>query len=123
MSDIKPSQGPAPKTEAPQISEVFKLLWAKVSFRHLAFCRWVARIRQLWDWHLECTVFIRIHDMSSTDLGAALALVAGIGAVGTFFGGYLSDKLSDRTGDKRWYFWVPGIATIIMVPFQLVAYL
>ena len=61
--------------------------------------------------------------MSSTDLGAALALVAGIGAIGTFFGGYVSDKLSDRTGDKRWYFWVPGIATIIMVPFQLVAYL
>ena len=61
--------------------------------------------------------------MSSTDLGAALALVAGVGAIGTFAGGYLSDKLSDRTGDKRWYFWVPGIATIFMVPFQLVAYL
>ena len=61
--------------------------------------------------------------MSSTDLGAALALVAGVGAIGTFAGGYLSDKLSDRMGDKRWYFWVPGIATIFMVPFQLVAYL
>ena len=67
--------------------------------------------------------FTRIHNMSSTDLGAALALVAGVGAIGTFAGGYLSDKLSDRTGDKRWYFWVSGIATIFMVPFQLVAYL
>ena len=71
---------------------------------------------------LERSVLYPVH-MSSTDLGAALALVAGVGAIGTFAGGYLSDKMSDRTGDKRWYFWVPGIATALMVPFQSVAYL
>ena len=123
MSDIKLGQGTAPKTEAPQISEVLNLLWAKISFRHLAFAAGLHAFVSYGASTWNAPFFIRIHNMSSTDLGAALALVAGIGAIGTFFGGYLSDKLSDRTGDKRWYFWVPGIATIMMVPFQLVAYL
>ncbi len=43
--------------------------------------------------------------------------------LGTLLGGLLSDKLSARTGDRRWYMWVPGIATLVMVPFQFFAYL
>ena len=128
MSDIRQGQGganagAARRTDAPQISEVLSLLWAKVSFRHLAFAAGLHAFVSYGAGTWNAPFFIRIHNMSSTDLGAALALVAGIGAIGTFFGGYVSDKLSDRTGDKRWYFWVPGTATIIMVPFQLVAYL
>ena len=42
-----------------------------------------------------------------------------IGAIGTFLGGFLGDKLSDRTGDKRWYFWIPAISLVLMVPLQL----
>ena len=102
MSDIKLSQGTAPKTEAPQISEVLNLLWAKISFRHLAFAAGLHAFVSYGASTWNAPFFIRIHNMSSTDLGAALALVAGIGAIGTFFGGSLSDKLSDRTGDKRW---------------------
>ena len=44
MSDIRQGQGGAnagaarrTDADAPQISEVLSLLWAKVSFRHLAF--------------------------------------------------------------------------------------
>jgi MFS family permease len=61
--------------------------------------------------------------MPITEVGFWLALISGIGAIGTFGGGYLADKLADRTGDRRWYLWVPGYATLIMVPFQFVAYL
>ena len=61
--------------------------------------------------------------MPITEVGSWLALISGIGAIGTFSGGYLSDKLSDKTGDKRWYMWVPGLSTLLMVPFQFVAYL
>jgi MFS family permease len=46
-----------------------------------------------------------------------------IGAAGTLLGGVLSDKLSTRRNDRRWYMWVPGTATLVMVPFQFVAYL
>ena len=126
MSDGKLSAAQAPKAaspEAPAVKEVLNFLWGKVSFRHLAFAAGLHAFVSYGAGTWNAPFFIRIHEMSSTDLGAALALVAGIGAIGTFGGGYLSDKLSERTGDKRWYFWVPGIATAVMVPFQLVAYL
>ena len=42
----------------------------------------------------------------------AHAALPAIGGLGTFLGGYLSDRLSVRTNDKRWYLWVPAIATL-----------
>lgn len=51
---------------------------------------------------------IRNHGMSLTEVGLALGLIAGIsGAVGTFLGGFLADKLGAR--DVRWYLWIPII--------------
>jgi MFS family permease len=32
-------------------------------------------------------------------------------------------SLSTRFNDRRWYLWVPGIATLLCVPFQFLAYL
>ena len=126
MSDIKldaPSAPPINTAPPPPVSTVLKLLWSKTSFRHLAFAAGLHAFVSYGAGTWNAPFFIRIHEMSLTDIGSILALIAGIGAIGTFFGGYISDKLSDRTNDKRWYFWVPGIATLVMVPFQLVAYL
>ncbi|MFQ3363553.1 MAG: MFS family permease [Candidatus Azotimanducaceae bacterium] len=126
MSDLKPSQAPAVPIKTappPPVKTVLKLLWSKTSFRHLAFAAGLHAFVSYGAGTWNAPFFIRIHDMSLTEIGSVLALIAGIGAIGTFFGGYISDKLSDRTDDKRWYFWVPGIATLVMVPFQLVAYL
>ena len=126
MSDIKPSQRsttPVKTPPPPPVKTVFKLLWSKTSFRHLAFAAGLHAFVSYGAGTWNAPFFIRIHEMSLTDIGSILALVAGVGAIGTFFGGYISDKLSDRTDDKRWYFWVPGIATLFMVPFQLIAYL
>ena len=128
MSDIKLSQPSAAPIETappppPPVKTVLKLLWSKTSFRHLAFAAGLHAFVSYGAGTWNAPFFIRIHEMSLTDIGSILAAIAGIGAIGTFFGGYISDKLSDRTNDKRWYFWVPGIATLVMVPFQLVAYL
>ena len=128
MSDIKLNSPSAPPVNTappppPPVSTVLKLLWSKTSFRHLAFAAGLHAFVSYGAGTWNAPFFIRIHEMSLTDIGSVLALIAGIGAIGTFFGGYISDKLSDRTNDKRWYFWVPGIATLVMVPFQLVAYL
>jgi MFS family permease len=65
----------------------------------------------------------RSHGMTTGQAGSWLALLALTGALGTFLGGYLADRLSTRTGDWRWYMWLPGGATLVMVPFQFVAYL
>jgi MFS family permease len=72
---------------------------------------------------LNNAFFQRSHDMTSTQAGYWIAFMAIVGAVGTLLGGMLSDKLSTRRNDRRWYMWVPGIATLVMVPFQFVAYL
>jgi MFS family permease len=50
-------------------------------------------------------------------------MFSGIAAAGTFLGGYLADRISVRTDDRRWYMWVPGYATLVMLPFQFSSYL
>lgn len=113
----------ASKAPSPPITEVLGFLWRKASFRHLS----IAAALHAGVWYGGSTwnaaFFIRSHALTSGEAGSYLALFAGIATIGTFMGGYLSDKLSVRFGDRRWYMWVPGIATLVMVPFQLLAYL
>jgi MFS family permease len=66
----------------------------------------------------------RSHALTASQAGYWISLFSAVGGVGTFFGGYLADWLSRGAGgDRRWYLWVPGIATLLCVPFQFVAYL
>ena len=121
MADIKVAN--PDKVEAPDVKEVLSLLWQRVSFRHLSFAAglhaFVGYGAGVWN----APFLIRSHEMPVSEVGAWLAFVSGVGAVGTFLGGYLSDKLSDRYDNRRWYMWVPGYSTILMVPFQFIAYL
>ena len=48
-------------------------------------------------------------------------IVAGGGIVGTFLGGYLSERRMRRTGDQRHLLWIPGISTLLNVPLQILA--
>ena len=51
-----------------------------------------------------------------------LGFIIGIGgALGSLCGGYLSDRLSRR--DERWAMWVPGVATLLAIPFAAAAIL
>ncbi len=108
---------------APNVKEVLTLLWQRASFRHLAFAAGLHAFVGYGAGTWNAPFLLRNHDLPETEVGFWLAMVYGIGAIGTFLGGYLSDKLSDRSDDRRWYLWVPAWSTIIMVPFQLLAYL
>lgn len=61
--------------------------------------------------------------MLVSQAGYWVSLFAAVGGVGTFLGGVLADRLSVRARDRRWYMWVPGIATLVQVPFQCLTYL
>lgn len=121
---IQPSQAdPDEEVVAPKVKEVLSFLWQRRSFRHIGFAAGLHAFVGYGAGTWNAPFLIRSHEMPITEVGFWLALISGIGAIGTFAGGYLSDRISDRTGDRRWYMWVPGISTVLMVPFQFVAYL
>ncbi len=120
MADARTVVEDAP---APPVREVISRLWQRIAFRHIAFAAGLHAFVGYGAGTWNAPFLIRSHDMPITEVGSWLALISGIGAIGTFMGGYLSDKLSDRFDDRRWYMWVPGLSTILMVPFQFVAYL
>lgn len=109
--------------KAPSMKEVFKFLWAKRSFRHIGFAAGLHAFVGYGAGTWNAPFLIRSHEMPITEVGGWLAVISGIGAIGTFGGGFLGDVLSKRYDDRRWYLWVSGISTVVMVPFQFVAYL
>ena len=115
----------APKRveKAPPLLDVVKFLAGYASFRHMCLAAGLHSVVWYAGSQLNAVFFERSHGMSSGQAGTWLAFFAGVGALGTLLGGLISDRLSARTGDRRWYMWVPGTATLVMVPFQFFAYL
>ena len=114
---------PEVKQKAPPLLDVVKFLSSYSSFRHMCLAAGLHSVVWYAGSQLNGVFFIRAHGMSSGEAGTWLAMFAGIGAVGTLLGGLIADRVATRTGDRRWYMWVPGIATLVMVPFQFFAYL
>ena len=111
------------ETGAPSWKTVSNFLWSKKSFRHLSIGAGLHAFVSYGATNWNPSFLQRVFNMSATETGYWLGLVFFIGAIGTFLGGFLGDKLSDKTGDKRWYFWIPAISLVLMVPLQLGAYL
>ncbi len=113
----------APVTTAPPALEVFGFLWGRVSFRHLCLAAALHSVVWYAGSAFNAAFFMRSHHMTTGEAGSWIALYSAVGAVGTFFGGYLADRVSVRTRERRWYLWLPGYATLVMVPFQFASYL
>ena len=109
--------------ETPPILEVFKYLCSKRSFMHMSLAAAMHSVVWYAGSAWNASFFIRSHGMDTGVAGSWLAVFALIGTIGTFSGGFLADRISVRKSDKRWYMWVPGIACLIMVPFQFLSYL
>jgi len=111
------------RVQAPPMLEGLKFLWGYPSFRHMCLAAGLHSVVWYAGSQLNASFFRRAHEMTAAQAGDLLAMFALIGAVGTFLGGVLSDWLATRRNDRRWYMWVPGIATLVMVPFQFTSYL
>ncbi|HTS44346.1 MAG TPA: MFS transporter [Puia sp.] len=97
------------------LGEVLRLLYSTKTFVYLAiagavhvFC-----IYGLLNW--TPSFLQRLHGMKSSEIGASLGLIYGLGgAIGSFVGGVLTDYFGKK--DKRWYLKVPAYAVIISIP-------
>lgn len=107
----------------PPVMTVFRYLCSRRSFMHMSLAAALHAVVWYAGSAWNASFFIRSHGMDTGVAGTWLAIFALIGTIGTFAGGFLADRLSERYGDKRWYMWVPGIACLIMVPFQFFSYL
>jgi len=64
------------------------------------------------------TFLYRVHHMNPTEVGAAIGTLRGaMGLVGALLAGYLTNRLGEL--DERWRLWVPGIATVLVFPAEV----
>ncbi len=116
LSEIKPT-----KADTPPLMEVFKLLWDRVSFRHMAIAAGLHAFVSYGVGGWMAPFLQRVHGLESGETANWLAPVAALpAAVGAFLGGYLCDKYGAE--DARMYIWIPGAAIVLAIPFQLAAY-
>ena len=63
------------------------------------------------------TFMRRVHDMGSAEVGLWVGLATLGGALGTYVGGEISDRLGVR--DARWYLRLPALASLSTIPLAL----
>jgi hypothetical protein len=105
------------------MAEVFRALWAKPAFRHMSFAAALHAFVGYGVGGFNPAFLMRTHGMSVVEVGNWLAPVAAFGgSTGTFLGGWLADRYSNKTGDARYQVLVPAISTLINVPIALLVY-
>jgi MFS family permease len=117
------SRGAGERAPVPGMWEVLRTLWRKPSFRHLTLAAALHSVVWYASGIFNIAFLQRSHRMTAAEAGNWIAVLSAIAGIGTFFGGVAADQLSARLNDRRWYLWVPGIATLLCVPFQFLAYL
>jgi predicted MFS family arabinose efflux permease len=113
---------PAAQTEAPPFWAVARTMASSailrntvigntlVSFFGYALVLWVP------------VYLVRVHEMGTGEVGTILALLVGLGgAVGTYFGGVMADRLSAR--HPGWRAWVVVAAYTIVLPLAALSFL
>lgn len=101
--------------------EVLRFMARLRSFWHLAWAGALHAFVGYGALYFVPSFFARVHGMGLEERASWLSALGLIGAVGTYLGGWLSDRLGPK--DLRWYMWVPGLATLAGVPIGLGYYL
>lgn len=106
----------APAGESHSLWGVVKLLFSKRTFVFLSIASslLVFCIYALLNW--TPSFLARVHGMKSSEIGRLLGPVYGVGgALGSYFGGFLTDRLGKR--DRSWYLKVPAYAVLLSILF------
>ncbi len=99
--------------DAPSLMSVVRFMMGSKTLRHVLIGSTLIAFTGYGFVTWGATFLIRSHGMSVGDVGIALALIIGtFGGLGTFFGGYLADKLQER--DPRWQSWVVAVPSFVV---------
>lgn len=120
----EPPRAPLPpQAMPPALRAVLGYLWSLRSVRHLCLACALHSLAMYAASSFNPAMLSRTHGWSGVDIGRLVALTGLTGLAGTFLGGFLADRMRALRNDVRWLMWVPGIATLCVIPVQLVAYL
>lgn len=115
----EPARQSASKSDdSPGFKATMAHVWRLKTFPLLAFGSSVSAFISYGTGNLMPLYLQPYHDMTLREAGFWLALTAGVGGVvGTFLGGYLTDKIGKD--DPRWYLWLPGITAVAAIPLAI----
>ena len=117
------ADGVVTATTPPPIKQVLGKLLTKATFWHLSFATALHAFVGYGVNGFHPSFLIRTHGLTVGEAGTVLAVVSAVSGIGgTWFGGWLADKMSQSRSDVRWQLWTPGIATLLNVPAALLAY-
>jgi predicted MFS family arabinose efflux permease len=108
----------ATQEPAPPVRDVFQYLWSLRTFRHMALGTGLLALAGYGFANWAPTFLRRVHELGGAEIGVKYGLTLGIGgAIGSTLAGVIADRLGRR--DRRWWAWVPAIATLGPLPFTL----
>jgi MFS family permease len=108
--------------EQPSLAEVARMLRTRRCFVHMALAGALHAFYGYGATAFNPAFLERVHELSPLTIGVWLgAIAATTGVAGTFLGGFISDRVSTR--DARWYAWLPGLGSLLVVPLVLLFYL
>ncbi|WP_262695808.1 spinster family MFS transporter [Kordiimonas aquimaris] len=117
----EPPRSEASKKSSPSFRETLDRMRTLKSFPFIAFGCALSAFVSYGTTNFMPSYMVRYHDVPLTEIGFLLGITGGGGGIiGTFLGGYLTDKIGSK--DPRWYLWLPGATAIVCVPFAILAF-
>jgi MFS family permease len=93
------------------------------SFRHLFLACSIHGMSNYGTTTFNVTFLVRSYGWDTGKAGQVIAFLGILASAGAFLGGFMADRLTQRTNDSRWLLWVPAVSTLAAVPLHAASYL
>ncbi|MBO6505987.1 MAG: MFS transporter [Kordiimonadaceae bacterium] len=109
---------PVKSADAPSFRDTMNRLMKLKSFPFFAIGCGMSAFVSYGTSNFMPSYMVRYHEVPLSEIGFLLAITGGGGGIiGTFLGGYLTDRIGGQ--DPRWYLWLPGLTAVTAVPLAI----
>lgn len=119
----RPATRPRAHDSAPGLRDALSSMWSLPTFRNLCLASALHSFAMYASSSFNPAYLTRSHGWTGGEIGQLIAMTGFAGIAGTLLGGIVTDRLGARGDEPRWQLWIPGMATFLVVPVQLVVYL